>query len=91
VDIRASGSGVVVAVTDNGPGVPAADRERVFDRLVRLDDDRGRPSGGSGLGLAIARATARRHGGELICTARPDGRDGARFVLTLPAKTILGG
>lgn len=91
VDIRASEGGVVVAVTDNGPGVPAADRERVFDRLVRLDDDRARPSGGSGLGLAIARATARRHGGELVCTARPDGRDGARFVLTLPAATILDG
>jgi two-component system, OmpR family, sensor kinase len=91
VDISASAGGVVVAVTDNGPGVPAADRERVFDRLVRLDDDRARPSGGSGLGLAIARATARRHGGELVCTARPDGHDGARFVLTLPAATILDG
>lgn len=91
VDIGASALGVVVSVTDNGPGVPTADRERVFDRLVRLDDGRARPSGGSGLGLAIARATARRHGGDLVCTDRPDGREGARFVLTLPADTILAG
>ncbi len=90
VDIGVSASGVLVTVTDNGPGVPAADRERVFDRLVRLDHDRTRPSGGSGLGLAIARATARRHGGDLVCTARTDGHDGARFALTLPADTVLG-
>lgn len=91
VVLGASVTGVVVTVTDNGAGVPAADRERIFDRLVRLDDGRARPSGGSGLGLAIARATARRHGGDLICTGRPDGREGARFVLTLPADTILTG
>ncbi|HEY8790124.1 MAG TPA: HAMP domain-containing sensor histidine kinase [Actinopolymorphaceae bacterium] len=91
VDIATSATGVVLTVTDNGPGVPATDRERVFDRLVRLDDGRARRSGGSGLGLAIARSTARRHGGDLVCTARQDGRAGARFVLTLPADTILGG
>lgn len=90
IDIGTSATGVVLTVTDNGPGVPAADRERIFDRLVRLDDGRARTYGGSGLGLAIARATARRHGGELVCTARPDGRDGARFVLTLAAAGILG-
>jgi two-component system OmpR family sensor kinase len=90
IEITVSASGVVVTVVDNGPGVPDGDRERVFDRLVRLDDDRARPSGGSGLGLAIARATARRHGGELVCTARADGRAGACFVLTLPPGTILG-
>jgi two-component system OmpR family sensor kinase len=90
VDISVAAAGVVLAVIDNGPGVPAADRERVFDRLVRLDDDRARPSGGSGLGLAIARATARRHGGDLTCTERPDGHEGARFVLTLPPDQVVG-
>jgi len=89
IEIGASADGVTVSVTDNGPGVPGADRERVFDRLVRVDDGRARASGGSGLGLAIARATARRHGGDLVCTARPDGLHGARFVLTLPADTIV--
>ncbi|UOZ05014.1 sensor histidine kinase KdpD [Amycolatopsis sp. WQ 127309] len=66
-----------VTVTDTGPGVPGADRERIFDRLVRLDEARG--PGGSGLGLPIARGFARAHGGDLWCEAAPDG--GARFRL----------
>jgi two-component system, OmpR family, sensor kinase len=79
-----------VLVTDTGPGVPAADRERIFDRLVRLDRARSREStedvqrGGAGLGLAIARGIARAHGGDLRCLARADGRTGAAFELTLP-------
>ncbi|MFD9958289.1 sensor histidine kinase [Amycolatopsis sp. NPDC058986] len=68
------------AVSDTGPGVPEADRERIFDRLVRLDDARDRRAGGSGLGLAIARGFARAHGGDLRCDAAPGG--GAVFVLT---------
>ncbi|MBO0848283.1 MAG: HAMP domain-containing histidine kinase [Pseudonocardia sp.] len=73
-----------INVTDSGPGVPEADRERIFDRLVRLDDARGREPGspgfaGAGLGLAIARGIARAHGGELRC-----GVDSV-FELTLPA------
>ncbi|HJQ47631.1 MAG TPA: HAMP domain-containing sensor histidine kinase [Amycolatopsis sp.] len=56
-----------IVVTDSGPGVPLADRERIFDRLVRLDDARDRRAGGSGLGLPIARGFARAHGGDLTC------------------------
>ncbi|MDT7639864.1 MAG: two-component system, OmpR family, sensor kinase [Pseudonocardiales bacterium] len=72
-----------VRVADSGPGVPAEDRERIFDRLVRLDDARSHDSGvpgrsGVGLGLAIARGIARAHGGELRCD-----RDSV-FELTLP-------
>lgn len=72
-----------VRVADSGPGVPPADRERIFDRLVRLDDARGRDTGtpghgGAGLGLAIARGIARAHGGDLRCV-----RDSV-FELTLP-------
>ncbi|MDT7600807.1 MAG: two-component system, OmpR family, sensor kinase, partial [Pseudonocardiales bacterium] len=72
-----------VRVADSGPGVPAEDRERIFDRLVRLDDARSHDSreggrGGAGLGLAIARGIARAHGGELRCD-----RDSV-FELTLP-------
>ncbi|WBB73925.1 HAMP domain-containing sensor histidine kinase [Micromonospora sp. WMMD1128] len=54
-----------VEVTDDGPGVPDADRERIFDRFVRLDDSRTRPDGGSGLGLAITREVVSAHGGHV--------------------------
>ncbi|TGD88096.1 HAMP domain-containing histidine kinase [Mycolicibacterium sp. CH28] len=70
-----------VTVTDTGPGVPDNDRERIFDRLVRLDDARDRDSGGAGLGLPIARALAEAHHGTLVCLPS-DG--GAIFRLTLP-------
>jgi two-component system OmpR family sensor kinase len=70
-----------VTVDDEGPGVAEADRERIFERLVRLNSARDRASGGVGLGLSIARTLARAHGGELVCLA---GTSGARFRLTLP-------
>lgn len=54
-----------VEVTDDGPGVPDADRERIFDRFVRLDDSRTRPEGGTGLGLAITREVVAAHGGQV--------------------------
>ena len=83
---------VVVRVDDDGRGVDDADRERVFDRLVRLDEARARGDGGSGLGLPIARAIARAHGGDVVCLpwAAGGGADpglgGARFELRLPAQ-----
>ncbi|HET6257032.1 MAG TPA: HAMP domain-containing sensor histidine kinase [Pseudonocardia sp.] len=70
-------------VTDTGPGVPPADRERIFDRLVQLDEARTADGGGAGLGLAIARGIARAHGGDLRCVDPPDGT-GAAFALILP-------
>ncbi|MFJ9779224.1 ATP-binding protein [Amycolatopsis sp. NPDC101161] len=74
--LEVTGDGMTV--TDTGPGVPGPERERIFDRLVRLDAARG--EGGSGLGLPIARGFARAHGGDLWCEAAPGG--GARFRLT---------
>lgn len=74
-------------VSDNGPGVPEADRERIFDRLVRLDDARDRRSGGSGLGLAIARGVVRAHGGELTCEPSAGG---AVFRVVLPGVSPSG-
>ncbi|WP_051759312.1 sensor histidine kinase [Herbidospora cretacea] len=75
------GDQAAIAVTDDGPGIPPADRQRVFERFVRLDDARRLDAGGSGLGLAITRDIAHRHGGKLTLE---DSVAGARFVLWLP-------
>ncbi|MFJ4038911.1 ATP-binding protein [Microbacterium sp. NPDC090007] len=80
VDGRGDAGMARVRVIDDGPGVPAADRNRIFDRLVRLDEDRD-ASGGVGLGLPIARGIARAHGGDVRCVAVDVG---ARFDVTLP-------
>ncbi|MEV8090335.1 sensor histidine kinase [Streptomyces nigra] len=82
VGVRAEGEWAVVAVADDGDGVPEADRERVFERFVRLDEARSRDDGGAGLGLAIARDVAVRHGGTLTVGRAPAG--GALFELRLP-------
>jgi len=73
--------GPIVSISDTGPGIPAADRGRIFERFVRLDPARSRDRFGSGLGLPIARRIAQAHGGDLRCA---DTRDGARFELSLP-------
>ncbi|KSW28758.1 HAMP domain-containing sensor histidine kinase [Cellulomonas sp. B6] len=78
-----TGGRVRVVVDDDGPGVPAGDRERVFERFVRLDAARERDAGGAGLGLAIAREVAREQGGDVALDVAPTG--GLRAVLTLPA------
>ena len=70
------------AVCDDGPGIPATERDRVFDRFVRLEPARERGSGGSGLGLAIVRALLARGGGRVrVCADPPDA--GARLEVTL--------
>ncbi|HEY3142916.1 MAG TPA: ATP-binding protein [Acidimicrobiales bacterium] len=70
-------------VDDDGPGIPPADRDRVFERFTRLDDGRGRDEGGSGLGLAVVRSIVTRHRGGVWTEESPLG--GARFVIALPA------
>ncbi|GAA1526222.1 HAMP domain-containing sensor histidine kinase [Streptomyces albidochromogenes] len=82
VSVRRERGAVVLGVADDGAGVPAAERERIFERFVRLDDARSRDDGGAGLGLAIARDVARRHGGTLSVARGPLG--GALFELRLP-------
>jgi len=77
------GHRIRLTVDDDGAGVPEAERERVFERFVRLDDSRARDTGGSGLGLAIVRELVALHGGSArVETSR---LGGARFVVDLPA------
>ncbi len=79
--LKVHGDKVHIEVEDDGPGIPEAERERVFERFVRLDESRTRASGGTGLGLAIAREISAAHGGSLHVGA---GAGGALLVLVLP-------
>ncbi|MFC5753370.1 sensor histidine kinase [Actinomadura rugatobispora] len=81
VTLGTEGDDAVLEVHDDGPGIAAGDRERVFERFARVDAARSRDRGGSGLGLAIAREIVLAHGGRLYVGASVHG---ARFVLHLP-------
>ena len=74
--------GVRVVIEDEGPGIPEADMERVFEPFVRLEESRSRDTGGTGLGLAIARTIARGHGGDIRLENREGG--GLRATVALP-------
>lgn len=79
VDLSISDGDARLAVADHGPGIPAADRERVLKRFVRLEASRTRP--GTGLGLSLVAAVARLHGGRILLE---DNAPGLRIVLMLP-------
>jgi signal transduction histidine kinase len=82
VEIARAGREVVITVDDHGTGVPAPERDRIFERFATGGQARG-SSFGTGLGLALVAETAAAHGGAVWCTDAPDG--GARFVVRLPA------
>jgi len=75
------GDEVLIEVVDDGPGIAAEDRERVFDRFTRLDDGRARDDGGAGLGLAIVRELVLMHGGTVRLA---DNNPGVRAQLRFP-------
>jgi signal transduction histidine kinase len=79
VKAGADGERITLSVADRGPGIPEADRGRVVERFVRLEQSRSEP--GSGLGLSLASAVARLHGGELRLE---DNRPGLRSIIALP-------
>ncbi len=81
VTARVDGNALVLTVGDRGRGIPANERERVFDAFRRLDDGVG--PAGTGLGLAICRALVEAHGGTIAVDANEDGR-GARFTARVP-------
>jgi signal transduction histidine kinase len=80
---RGEGNRVVVEVHDNGPGIPAEDRSKVFDRFYRVDRARWRESGGAGLGLSIAKWAVEAHGGSIALDSEPG--QGCTFRIALPA------
>ncbi|HVU24854.1 MAG TPA: ATP-binding protein [Opitutus sp.] len=73
---------IEVGVRDDGPGIPADARERLFERFYRVDKARSREQGGTGLGLAIVKHVVQAHGGEVRVESAPGG--GAAFYFTLP-------
>ena len=73
-----------ILVDDEGPGVPPADRERIWERFTRLERDRGSSVAGTGIGLSVVRELAGLHGGRAWVEGVPDAPAGARFVIELP-------
>ena len=83
ITVSTNGTGrTELAVADDGPGVPADQRDRIFERFARSDDSRSRATGGTGLGLAIAREIVESHRGTIDLD---QSATGARFVVHLPA------
>lgn len=89
VRIRKLPSGIEIAVEDEGEGVPRDERTVIFDRFARGREGGRRGSGtGAGLGLALVTEHVRLHGGEVWVEDRPDGKQGARFVISIPNREI---
>lgn len=82
-ELSRNGDWVTLVVADDGPGIPAEERTRVFERFTRMDEARDRPRGGAGLGLAIVDEIVRVHGGEVGVA---DSSVGARIVVQLPVE-----
>jgi len=80
--LREFGEHTQLTITNTGPAIPAADRDRLFERFYRADQARGHASGGTGLGLSLAREIARAHGGDLYLEQTPPGQ--VAFTLELP-------
>ena len=87
IEVRVSrtGDGAEIAVCDHGPGVPEAERERVFDPFYRRTGTK--EITGAGLGLALVRQIARRHGGEARCA--PQSGQGSCFIVVLPERVVV--
>jgi len=77
---------VRIAIEDRGPGIPAKDLDRIFERFYRVDPGRARATGGTGLGLSIVRHVAQNHGGRVVVESREG--EGSTFILELPVNQL---
>jgi signal transduction histidine kinase len=82
VSCAEKGADIEILVSDDGPGIPEADHRQVFDRFVRLEEDRNRQEGSTGLGLSVVKGIVSQHGGSVCFTAPELG--GATALITLP-------
>ncbi|WP_406817526.1 ATP-binding protein [Mycobacterium sp. M23085] len=82
IEVGGQDGTAILTVTDDGPGIDPPDRDRVFERFVRLDSDRARSGGGTGLGLAIVAEVVAAHGGSVTIDDPPGG--GTQMIVTLP-------
>jgi two-component system phosphate regulon sensor histidine kinase PhoR len=79
------GDDLAISIDDNGPGIPAEDLHRIFERFYRVEKDRNSAVGGTGLGLAICRHIMVNHGGRITVESPvPETGAGSRFIITLP-------
>lgn len=82
VSVSVEGNDVAVRFQDNGPGIPLADQEHIFERFYRVGGDRARQTGGTGLGLSIVKNVVQAHGGRVTLESRPG--EGSTFTIRLP-------
>lgn len=82
VNAALEGSEVAISFRDNGPGIPLADQEHIFERFYRVGTDRARQTGGTGLGLSIVKNVVHAHGGRVALRSKPG--EGSTFTILLP-------
>jgi signal transduction histidine kinase len=87
IDVTQNNNYIVIKITDNGPGIPESERERIFERFYRLDDSRARDTGGTGLGLSITKEAISMHGGTIEVSEAEHG--GSVFTIKLPYSRTL--
>ncbi len=85
ITTASAGDSWTIEVADEGPGIPAGERERIFAAYYRMTRDAGGPVGGTGIGLAVVRRLVKEHGGQVhVASTNGNGVPGARFVVALP-------
>ena len=90
VEARWTSNGVLIGVADRGPGIPAEEREKIFQHFYRLKRDQGTHTQGSGLGLAICQGIVQAHGGRIWVEDQPEGGSVFRFMLPPPTASLTG-